>query len=60
MATAPADARSFAPDPAASEIYDRVYAIYRSLYGLLGSSQPELLHELKRIASDTSRAFATT
>lgn len=52
VATRPPDARTYVPDPGASEIYDRVYAIYRSLYETLGSSQVELLHGLKRIRSE--------
>jgi L-ribulokinase len=52
-ATRPAVARSYAPDPAATAVYDRVYAIYRDLYESLGSSRPELLHELKRIHRET-------
>ena len=47
-ATRPAIARSYAPDPAASAVYDRVYAIYREPVRLLGRSQADLLHELKR------------
>ncbi len=42
----------YEPDPQATAIYDRVYAIYRELYGLLGSERAELLHELKHIRSD--------
>ena len=37
------------PTRTPSATYDRVYGIYRSLYDLLGRSQVELLHELKRI-----------
>ena len=51
-ATAPATARTYAPDPAARAIYDRVYAIYRSLYETLGRSEVELLHGLKRIRAE--------
>jgi L-ribulokinase len=54
-ATRPATARSYAPDPEATAVQDRVYAIYRSLYQTLGSSQSELLHGLKRIR--TERTF---
>ena len=36
--------------------YDRVYAIYRDLHDLLGRSQVELLHELKRIRTTERRA----
>jgi hypothetical protein len=33
-----------------------VYSIYRTLYELLGTSQVELLHGLKRIATEARRA----
>ena len=56
IATAPPDARSYSPDPAASSTYDRVYGIYRRLYELLGTTQVDLLHGLKRIATDVRRA----
>ena len=52
-ATRPAVARSYEPDAAATAVYDRVYAIYRDLYESLGSTRPELLHELKRIHRET-------
>jgi hypothetical protein len=41
----------YEPDPAIKGVYDEVYAIYRELYGLLGSERSELLHRLKRIRS---------
>jgi len=52
QATRPAIARTFAPDPDASAIYERVYPIFRAFHDLLGRSQPALLHELKRIRAD--------
>ena len=55
-ATAPGTARTYAPDPAAKAVYDRVYAIYRSLYETLGHSQVELLHGLKRIRTERKAA----
>ncbi|MGI8507550.1 MAG: ribulokinase [Solirubrobacteraceae bacterium] len=55
-ATRPSDARTYAPDPRASETYQRVYAIYRSLYETLGSSQVELLHGLKRLRTERRAA----
>ena len=55
-ATAPGIARTYAPDPAAKAVYDRVYAIYRSLYETLGHSQVELLHGLKRIRTERKAA----
>ena len=54
-ATRPGDARVYEPDPIAGGVYDRVYAIYRRLYAMLGDSQVELLHELKAIRTDTRR-----
>jgi L-ribulokinase len=51
-ATRPATARSYIPDRQATETYDRVYEIYRTLYDTLGSSQVGLLHGLKRIRSE--------
>jgi L-ribulokinase len=52
-ATRPPDATSYSPEPAASEVYDRVYAVYRQLYETLGQTQVDLLHELKRIRTWT-------
>jgi L-ribulokinase len=51
-ATRPRIARSYAPDVDARAIYDRVYAVYRSLYERLGRSDVELLHGLKRIYTE--------
>jgi L-ribulokinase len=51
-ATRPASRHVYEPDPRAKAVYDRVYAIYRELYGLLGSDRAGLLHELKHIRSD--------
>ena len=48
--------RTYRPDPGTKAIYDEVYAIYRSLYDLLGRSQVELLHGLKRIRTERSPA----
>ena len=48
-ATRPGTARTYTPDPAAKETYDRVYAVYRALYETLGRAEVELLHDLKRI-----------
>ena len=55
-ATRPAIARTYTPDKTATALYDRVYAIYRSLYDLLGRAQVELLHGLKLIATERSAA----
>ncbi len=53
-ATRPGIARTYAPDAGAKTVYDRVYAIYRSLYERLGRSDAELFHDLKRIYSERS------
>ncbi|HEY4896502.1 MAG TPA: ribulokinase [Solirubrobacteraceae bacterium] len=53
-ATRPSIARSYVPDATAKAIYDRVYAIYRSLYERLGRTDVALLHELKRIHTERS------
>ena len=55
-ATRPATARTYAPDPAAKRTYDQVYAIYHGLHDMLGRSQVELLHGLKRIRTTERRA----
>ena len=49
------DARTYTPDPAAKEVYDRVYAIYRELYEVLGRSHSQWLHGLKRIRAEQHR-----
>ena len=52
-ATRPATRADLPPRPGrAAPCYDRVYAVYRSLYDTLGRTQVELLHELKRIRTD--------
>jgi L-ribulokinase len=56
QAMRPGSARSYTPEPSASKVYDRVYAIYRSLYETLGRNQAELLHRLKRIKTERSVA----
>ena len=53
-ATGPSTARTYTPDPDATEIYDRVYAIYRQLYETLGHTQVQLLHDLKRIRAEST------
>jgi L-ribulokinase len=55
-ATRPGIARTYTPEPAATQVYDEVYAVYRALYETLGRSQVELLHGLKRIRNDRRRA----
>ena len=51
-ATRPGIARRYEPDTEAKAIYDRVYAIYRSLYERLGRTEADLLHGLKRIYTE--------
>jgi L-ribulokinase len=51
-ATRPSSSRTYAPEPAAKDVYDRVYAIYRTLYDTLGRSEVELLHGLKKIRAE--------
>ncbi len=54
-ATRPEIERSYEPDPQAGAIYDEVYGVYRELYEILGHSQAQLLHRLKRIRGGESR-----
>ena len=51
-ATRPSTEHTYVPDPAAQQVHERVYEIYRDLYGLLGSSRTDLLHGLKRIRGE--------
>lgn len=51
-ATRPSSSRTYTPEPAAKEVYDRVYAIYRTLYETLGRSEVGLLHGLKKIRAE--------
>jgi L-ribulokinase len=53
-ATRPSSSRTYTPEPAAKDVYDRVYAIYRTLYETLGRSEVELLHGLKKIRSESA------
>ncbi len=48
-ATRPEIRRSFQPDCEAKAVYDALYAVYRELHDTLGSTQANLLHEIKRI-----------
>jgi L-ribulokinase len=48
-ATRPPDRQVYVPNPQATEVYERVYAIYRELYGLLGDERSSLMHDLKHI-----------
>ena len=57
QALRPPTARSYVPDAAAHQTYNRVYPIYRELYELLGRSQAELLHGLKRIRDESGTAL---
>ena len=45
----PTIARSYEPDPATMETYQRVYEIYRGLHDELGSEDVEWMHALKRL-----------
>jgi L-ribulokinase len=53
-ATRPQSVRTYKPDPSTKPTYDRVYEIYRTLYDILGRSNVELLHGLKRIRTERS------
>ncbi|MFL5860401.1 MAG: ribulokinase [Solirubrobacteraceae bacterium] len=54
-ATRPSSSRTYTPEPAAKEVYDRVYEIYRTLYETLGRSEVQLLHGLKKIRTEAAR-----
>ncbi len=45
----PEIARSYTPQAAATEIYDRVYDVYRGLHDALGREHVEWMHALKRL-----------
>jgi ribulose kinase len=45
----PGLAARYSPDPAASRTYQKVYAVYRELYGLLGRERAGWLHTLKQL-----------
>jgi L-ribulokinase len=53
-ATQPSSSRTYTPEPAAKEVYDRVYDIYRTLYETLGRSEVQLLHGLKKIRAEAA------
>ena len=53
-ATRPSSSRTYTPEPAAKQVYDRVYAIYRTLYESLGRSEVALMHDLKRIRAEAA------
>jgi L-ribulokinase len=55
QATRPPTARTYNPRPEATAVYDRVYAIYRDVYELLGRSHVDWLHGLKRIRTEPHR-----
>ncbi len=50
--TTPAVARIYTPDSGAVAVYDEIYAIYTELYGLLGERHRELMHRIKRLATE--------
>jgi L-ribulokinase len=49
QATRPKSVRTYTPNLQAKRTYDQIYEIYHRLYELLGRSEVELLHGLKRI-----------
>jgi L-ribulokinase len=55
-ATRPSRSRTYTPNAEAKAVYDRVYAIYRTLYESLGVSDVSLLHGLKRIRAESGAA----
>ena len=55
-ATRPAVATTYVPDEGAKRTYDELYAIYSRLTELLGRSQVDLLHDLKRIRAERAAA----
>jgi L-ribulokinase len=55
-ATRPRNTRSYSPDGNAGATYEKVYAIYRRLYDMLGRSEVELLHHLKQIRREQLRS----
>jgi L-ribulokinase len=55
-ATRPKRVRTYSPDAKAGSTYDKVYAIYRRLYDMLGRSEVELLHDLKQIRREQLRS----
>ncbi len=55
-ATRPPVATTYAPDEGAKRTYDELYAIYRSLTDLLGRTEVDLLHDLKRIRTERTAA----
>jgi L-ribulokinase len=51
-ATRPRKVCTYKPNSEATETYDRVYEIYRTLYDMLGRFEVRLLHDLKRIRTE--------
>jgi L-ribulokinase len=49
----PEIARSYIPDAAATEVYDRVYETYQGLHDALGIEHVGWLHNLKQLRRDT-------
>ncbi|MGA9856217.1 MAG: ribulokinase [Solirubrobacteraceae bacterium] len=56
QATRPSSMRTFHPNAETGKTYEKVYAIYRSLYELLGQSEVKLLHGLKQIRGGVGRS----
>ena len=46
----PGNAATYEPDPAAVEVYEELYALYRQLHDTMGLARAELLHELRHIS----------
>jgi L-ribulokinase len=51
-AMAPPVAHTYVPNPSAVAAYEEIYAIYSELYDLLGERNRELMHRLKRLATE--------
>jgi L-ribulokinase len=56
VATRPAGMRCYTPDAEAARTYEKVYSIYRKLYDMLGRTEVDLLHDLKRIRGQQANA----
>jgi L-ribulokinase len=54
-ALAPAAGARYDPDPAAVDVYEDLYRLYRQLHDTLGQKQRELLHGLKSIRESTTQ-----
>jgi L-ribulokinase len=50
-ATRPGTRRLYEPDPDAHAVYDEISALHHELYDLLGTQHADLMHRLKRLAT---------